>query len=42
MQSVINWIWFGPWWAPLIGALYLAVLLSIAFAPILSIWKARR
>lgn len=41
MKHVIDWIWYGPWWAPFIGAFYLAVLLSIAFGPILSVWKAQ-
>ncbi|MHB9025902.1 MAG: hypothetical protein ACYC7E_17315 [Armatimonadota bacterium] len=42
MQTVINWIWTGPWWTPLVGALYLSVLLGIALSPILGIWKARK
>lgn len=42
MKALVDWIWNGPWWAALVGALYLSVLLSIALAPILGIWKSRR
>lgn len=35
MKLVIDWVWNGPWWAPLAGALYLAVFISIALGPIL-------
>ena len=41
MKEVITWVWSGPWWAPLIGAIYLSVLLGIAFAPFLGVWKSR-
>jgi hypothetical protein len=40
MKAVIDWIWLGPWWAPLIGAIYFSVLIGIALAPILGIWKS--
>ncbi len=42
MQQVVNWVWTGPWWAPLIGALYLSILLSIALGPILGIWRRKQ
>lgn len=40
MKEVVDWVWNGPWWTPLIGALYLAVLLGIALSPILGAVRA--
>lgn len=42
MKLVVDWIWNGPWWAPLIGAIYLSILIGIAFAPIIGAMKAGR
>lgn len=41
MKLVIAWVWNGPWWAPLVGALYLAIFIAIAFSPIIGVLKAR-
>ncbi len=40
MKDVIYWLWYGPWWAPLVGAIYLGILLSIAFGWVR--WGPRR
>jgi uncharacterized membrane protein len=42
MKIVIDWIWNGPWWTPLVGALYVSLLVSIAFGPVLGAIKASR
>jgi hypothetical protein len=42
MKIVLEWLWNGPWWAPVVGAIYAAVLLAIAFSPILSIMRTGR
>lgn len=42
MKEVIDWVWNGPWWTPFVAALYLSVLISIAFAPIIGAIKAGR
>jgi hypothetical protein len=34
MRLVITWIWNGPWWAPLIGAVYASVMLGIIVGPL--------
>ena len=41
MKLVVDWVWNGPWWTPLVGALYLAVVLSIALSPLLGMCKSR-
>lgn len=35
MRPVVEWIWDGPWWAPFVGALYFAILVAIAFGPVI-------
>jgi hypothetical protein len=34
MKLVIDWIWNGPWWAPLIGAIYAAAVIGILISPL--------
>ena len=41
MKVVIDWVWNGPWWTPLVGAVYLAVFFSIALSPILGVSRSR-
>ena len=42
MKIVIEWIWNGPWWAPLVGAIYAAVVLGIALGPVLGMLRTAR
>jgi uncharacterized membrane protein len=42
MKTVIDWIWNGPWWAPLVGAIYAAVVLGIAFGPFIGAMRGAR
>ncbi len=42
MKIVFEWIWNGPWWTPLVGAIYAAVVLTIALAPVLSMMRQPR
>jgi hypothetical protein len=42
MKIVIEWIWNGPWWAPLIGAFYVAIIIGVAFGPILGVMRSAR
>jgi hypothetical protein len=42
MKIVIEWLWNGPWWAPLVCSFYAAVILAIVFSPILSIMRTGR
>jgi len=42
MRIVIEWIWNGPWWAPVVGAFYAAVILGISLGPILGVIRGAR
>ena len=42
MQPVIDWIWNGPWWAPFVGAFYIAILIAIALSPLIGAISARK
>ena len=42
MKVVVDWVWNGPWWTPIIGALYLSVLVSIAFGPFIGAMRASK
>ena len=42
MKIVLEWVWNGPWWAPLVGAFYAALVLGIALGPILGVWRSGR
>ncbi|HEY3283767.1 MAG TPA: hypothetical protein VGN26_15985 [Armatimonadota bacterium] len=42
MRVFVEWVWNGPWWAPIPGAVYVAVLLGIALGPILAAVRADR
>lgn len=33
MKEVVMWVWNGSWWTPLVGALYLSVILAIILGP---------
>jgi hypothetical protein len=34
MKLVVDWVWNGPWWAPLVGAFYLTVVISMIVGPL--------
>ncbi len=36
------WVWNGPWWTPFIGALYLAIIVSIVFGPLIGASRGGR
>ena len=40
MKPVVDWIWNGPWWAPFVGALYISILVGIAFGPFIGAMRA--
>ncbi len=42
MKIVLEWIWNGPWWAPLVGAIYAAIVLGIALGPVLGVLRSAR
>ncbi len=42
MKEVLDWIWFGPWWTPIVGALYFSAIISILFGPIKVAWKGKK
>jgi uncharacterized membrane protein len=42
MKAVIDWIWNGPWWAPLVGAVYISAFLGIALGPLWGAMNTRR
>ena len=42
MKDVFDWIWNGPWWTPLVGALYASVILGIALGPLWGAIKAAK
>ncbi|MDR3688106.1 MAG: hypothetical protein P4L46_01920 [Fimbriimonas sp.] len=42
MKHVVDWVWNGEWWTPIIGAFYLSILVSIAFGPIIGAIKASK
>lgn len=42
MKLVIDWIWNGPWWTPLIGAIYAGILLSIMLGPVAGIFARKK
>ncbi|MDO8683222.1 MAG: hypothetical protein Q7N50_07050 [Armatimonadota bacterium] len=41
MKLVIEWVWNGPWWTPLVGAIYASVIIAIVTGP-LQTFKPRR
>lgn len=42
MKFVLDWIWNGPWWAPLIGAIYASVLLGILVSALVPLVRQGR
>lgn len=42
MKPVMDWIWNGPWWAPFVGAIYISILVGIAFAPVIGAMRANK
>lgn len=42
MKIVVDWIWNGPWWAPLVGGIGISAFLGIALGPLWGAMNARK
>lgn len=42
MKVMLDWIWFGPWWTPLVGGVYAAVLFNLIFGSLIAALNASK